>query len=142
MGYNWRQFKMKKIILALLAIMFVSAFSYAQDASGNCKLPGEYDYVCVDFYKGPSEGRGYFRISNQSYTPLLELQVTITAEIDSHIDENGNVWSSNYQNKTLYNGKVYGVPAGKHTDVDVSMPKYQGIKNIKVSVGNLICESE
>lgn len=132
---------MKKIVLSLFAIIFVSIASYAQDASGNCKFPGSYDYVCVDFYKGPSEGTGYFRISNQSSIPLLELQVTIVAEIDSHIDSKGQVWSSNYNTQTLYDSKVYGIPAGKHTDVEVSMPKYQGIRNIKVSVGNLICES-
>lgn len=132
---------MKKIALTLFALLFMSIVSYSQDASGNCKLPGAYDYVNVDFYKGPSEGTGYFRISNQSSIPLLELQVTITAEIDSHIDNNGNVWSSNYKTQTLYSQKVYGIPAGKHTDVDVRMPKYQGIRNIKVTVGNLICES-
>ena len=81
---------MKKSIFTLLLFFAFSLFSYAQDAKTSCKMPGTYDYVSADFYKGRSEGTGKIKLTNQATIPVLEIKVKVTCELDSHIDSQGN----------------------------------------------------
>lgn len=133
---------MKKILITLLAVVAFSTASFAQDAKGTCKFPGTYDYVCADFYKGDSGEKGHIRLSNQAQVPVLEIKVKITCEIDLHHDEKGNVWQRHYESQVIYNETVYGIPAQDYKDIYFTMPKYDGIRNIKIEVGNLICKSQ
>ena len=127
---------MKKLIITLLSIFALSLVSYAQVAKASCKMPGTYDYMSADFYKGASQGTGKIRISNQAAIPILEVKVKVTCEYrDAH-----NEWNVNWQSKTLYDRTVYGVPAQDYKDIEVTMPKYTDIRNFKVEIGNPICK--
>lgn len=131
---------MKKSIFTLLLFFAFSLFSYAQDAKTSCKMPGTYDYVSADFYKGRSEGTGKIRLTNQATIPVLEIKVKVTCELDSHIDSQGNNYGTSWKTVTLYDRTVYGVPAQDYKDIEFEMPKYQGIRNIKIEIGNPICK--
>lgn len=127
---------MKKIIFTLLSIFAFTFVTYAQDAKASCKMPGTYDYMTADFYKGQSQGDGSIRISNQASVPVVEVKVRVTCE---YFDAN-NEWGANWTETTLYNQTVYGVPAQGYKDIKVRMPKYTKIRNFKVEIGNLICK--
>lgn len=143
MGYNLAKKKMKKLFLFVVSLFCITVAVKAQDASGNCKMPGAYDYVNVDFYKGPSRGEGNFIVSNQTSTGqyITEIKVTITAEVEQyvlHYDGTGN--RNEWKTVTLYDDKVRNIPANATPSVKVRMPEYSRIRNIQVSVGNLICK--
>ena len=144
--------KMKKIMLILIAFIGVGIGINAQDGSGSCKLPGTYDYAKVDFYKGPSNGSGHFIISNQSNQFITEMKVRITATIkviqdtqSAITDLSGKItgYKTNpgrWESVTLYDATVYQIGANQTPSYNVPMPQYYDIKNINVSVGNLICK--
>lgn len=127
---------MKKIIFTLLTIFAFSLMSYAQDAKASCKMPGTYDYMSADFYKGGSEGKGKIRITNQASIPILEVSVKVTCDYR----DNNNQWNVNWQSETLYDRTVYGVPAQGYKDIEVEMPKYTAIRNFRIEIGNPICK--
>ena len=137
---------MKKMFLFVLSVFCITMMVNAQDASGSCKLPGANDYVNVDFYKGDSGKEGNIVLSNQTSTDqyLTEIKVTVTADIGYKYEdvlERGRVVDRKLQwkNVTLFNDKVRDIGANQTRRVAVTMPFYYQIKNIKVSVGNLIC---
>lgn len=138
MGYNWAKMKMKKLLLVILSLFCITMAVNAQDASGSCKLPGTYDYVNVDFYAGSPGGTGNFILSNQTSTGqyITEIKVTITAEV---LEYNMNSGDNEWKPITLYSDKVRNIPANATPSVQVKMPKGR-IRNIQVSVGNLICK--
>ncbi len=155
MGYNWAPKKMKKIFLFVVSLFCITMAVNAQDASGSCKLPGTYDYVNVDFYKGSSNGEGNIVLSNQTSTGqyITEIKVQVTAEILYDYEEEykgtytgGTPIYQKNKNKplwktvTLFNDKIRGISANETRRQTVSMPKYYDIRNIEVSVGNLICK--
>lgn len=138
---------MKKLFLFVVSLFCITMAVNAQDASGSCKLPGTYDYVNVDFYKGPSQGKGNFILSNQTSTGqyITEIKVQITAEILYEYEHEyaGNRPTSSkplWKKVTLFNDKVRNIAANATPTVNVSMPFYYEIRDIQVSVGNLICK--
>lgn len=145
---------MKKMFLFVLSLLCVTMMVNAQDASGSCKLPGANDYVNVDFYKGPSNGEGNIVLSNQTSTDqyITEIKVQVTVEILYDYEEEykgsrvggGAIYEKNknkplWKTVTLFNDKIRDIGANQTRRVAVTMPFYYQIKNIKVSVGNLIC---
>lgn len=138
---------MKKILLFVVALFCLTVAMNAQDASGSCKLPGTYDYVNVDFYKGQSRGEGNIVLSNQTSTGqyITEIKVVLTAEIGyeyKDVYNNGRVVGKELQWKTvtLFNDKIRGISANETRRQAVTMPLYYDIKNINISVGSLICK--
>lgn len=137
---------MKKISLLLVSLFCITMAMKAQDASGSCKLPGANDYVNVDFYKGDSGKEGNLVLSNQTSTEqyLTEIKVVVTADIlykYEDVYERGRVVDKKplWKNVTMFNDKVRDIGANQTRRVAVAMPFYYDLKNIKVSVGNLIC---
>lgn len=134
------------MFLFVVSLFCVTMAVNAQDASGSCKLPGANDYVNVDFYKGDSGKEGNIVLSNQTSTEqyLTEIKVVVTADIGykyEDVYERGRVVGQNLQwkNVTLFDDKIRDIGANKTRNVAVTMPFYYKIKNINVSVGNLIC---
>lgn len=138
------------MFLFVLSLLCVTMMVNAQDASGSCKLPGANDYVNVDFYKGDSGKEGNIVLSNQTSTDqyLTEIKVVVTADIGYKYEDvyeapgkRGRVVGRELQwkNVTLFNDKIRDIGANQTRRVPVTMPSYYNIKNIKVSVGNLIC---
>lgn len=149
---------MKKIVFVLIAVMGFCFSMNAQDGSASCKLPGTYDYVSVDFYKGKSQGMGNLTYSVQSndISTLNEVKVVVKADIMTEKarkeeagykeDEYGRlirqykevpaVW----KHKVLFDGKLRDIPVNRTNKIDVEMPFYHEIKNISVSVSNPICK--
>lgn len=124
----------------MFSIFAFSLISYAQDATASCRMPGAYDYVSADFYNKGSENTAKIRFTNSAAVPVLSLKVKITCELDSHIDNNGNVWGTSWKTVTLFDKTVYGIPASSNNKtIEFQMPKYQGIRNIKVEIGNPVC---
>lgn len=146
MVYNWRQIKMKKYIFIFMLLSSFSAITFAQDASAGCKLPGTYDYVNVDFYKGYSNDYGSFTISNQSSDYFVtEISVRITCEIMTCWEGEDNYGRpetkcSRWKEVTLYSNKVRKLGQNDDATISVKMPEYENIRNIKVSVWNLNCK--
>ena len=141
---------MKKVLLFVVSLFCITMTVNAQDASGSCKLPGANDYVNVDFYQGASGKEGNIVLSNQTSTNqyLTEIKVTITAEIGyayedvyEYPNKKGHVVGKKLLRKavTLFDDKVRDIGANQTRRVAVTMPSYYKIKDIKVSVGNLIC---
>ena len=150
MGYNRTKKKMKKMLLFVASLFCITMAVNAQDASGSCKLPGANDYVNVDFYKGAAGKEGNIVLSNQTSTEqyLTEIKVVVTAEIGyayedvyEYPDNKGRVIGRKllWKTVTLFDDKVRDIGANQTRRVAVTMPFYYNIKNIKVSVGNLIC---
>lgn len=151
MGYNLAKRTMKKVLLFVMALFCLTVIVNAQDASGSCKLPGAYDYVNVDFYKGQSRGEGDIVLSNQTSTGqyITEIKVVLTAEIGYEYEDvyeapgkRGRVIGRELKWKTvtLFNDKIRGISANETRRQAVTMPFYYEIKNIEISVGNLICK--
>ena len=74
MGYNKAIIKMKKILFLLVSLFCITMTVNAQDARGNCTLPGTYDYVNVDYYRD-----GHLAVSNQSGMVITQLHITVIA---------------------------------------------------------------
>lgn len=134
------------MFLFVLSMFCITMIVNGQDASGSCKLPGANDYVNVDFYKGPSKGEGNIVLSNQTSTDqyLTEIKVTVTANIvytKEDVIDKGRVVGKKplWKKVTLFNDKVRDIGANKTRRVPVTMPFYYDIKDIEVTVGNLIC---
>ncbi len=146
MGYNRTKQKMKKMFLLIVSLFCVTMAMNAQDASGSCKLPGANDYVNVDFYKGAAGKEGNIVLSNQTSTEqyLTEIKVVVTADIlytYEDVIERGRVVDKKplWKTVTLFDDKVRDIGANQTRRVAVTMPVYYKIRDIKVSVGNLIC---
>lgn len=150
MGYNWTLKLMKKTCLFVVSLFCITMMINAQNASGSCKLPGANDYVNVDFYKGDPRQEGNIVLSNQTSTDqyLTEIKVVVTAEIGyayedvyeypgnrGHVIDKKLLWKT----VTLFNDKVRDIGANQTRRIAVIMPFYYDIKNIKVNVGNMIC---
>ena len=121
------------MILVLIGVCFVVN---AQDASGDCKLPGTYDYVSVDFYKGESNKQGQLTYSVQTneFAYLNEVKVVVKATILIKLgkkDSNGNLTEEPvWEEVTLFNDKLRDIPVNKTNYKNVQMPSYYKIKNI------------
>jgi len=130
----------------MVALICFGATSKAQDASGSCKLPGTYDYVSVDFYKGESRGMGNLTYSVQTneFTSLNEVKVVVKASIctkKGSKDQNGNIKEESvWETCTLFDDKLRDIPANRTNTMDIKMPFYYAIKNITVTVNNPICK--
>lgn len=134
------------MFLLIVSLFCVTMAMNAQDASGSCKLPGANDYVNVDFYKGAAGKEGNIVLSNQTSTEqyLTEIKVVVTADIlytYEDVIERGRVVDKKplWKTVTLFDDKVRDIGANQTRRVAVTMPVYYKIRDIKVSVGNLIC---
>lgn len=137
---------MKKVLVLLVALVCFGATAKAQDASGSCKLPGTYDYVSVDFYKGESNGMGNLTYSVQTneFASLNEVKVVVKAKIctkQGSKDRDGKITEEPvWETYTLFDDKLRDIPTNRTNTKNVPMPKYYVIKNISVTVSNPICK--
>ena len=137
MGYNKAIIKMKKILFLLVSLFYITMTVNAQDASGNCTLPGTYDYVNVDYYRD-----GHLAVSNQSGMVITQLHIKVIA-VETW-DANGK---QQERTKTLCDRNFYDIPPYQTTLITdgVQTFKEQGYVmdynyNLEVSVGNPICK--
>lgn len=144
--------EMKFFLLFVATLIGFGIHANAQDASGQCKLPGTHDYAKVDFYKGASGSSGNFVIGNSSSQIITEIKVKITASIKVTPDTEERVQGlpgdpvryktipGRWETKVLYNNTLYRIGANQTPSYSVAMPKYYDIKDMRVSVSNLICK--
>lgn len=137
---------MKKKLLFLVSLFCISIAMNAQDASGNCKLPGTYDYVNVDYYSD-----GHLAVSNQSGMVITQLHIKVvvieTWDADGR-DSKGRVQTRpQTRTKVLCDRNYYDIPPYQTTRITDDVQKFneQGyVVNYKykyeVSVGNPICK--
>jgi len=137
MGYNKAIIKMKKILFLLVSLFYITMTVNAQDARGNCTLPGTYDYVNVDYYRD-----GHLAVSNQSGMVITQLHIKVIA-VETW-DANGK---QQERTKTLCDRNFYDIPPYQTTLITdgVQTFKEQGYVmdynyNLEVSVGNPICK--
>lgn len=125
---------MKHILLTIL--LCVSLFANADSVNSSC-LIGNSDYVEADFFYQLNSGKyilsdGIITIANSSETPLVSLNIEITAE-------------TNGKEVTIYKEfKKFSPSIAGYMTFKIDGINYQSshpLSNIKISISNPRCNS-
>lgn len=125
---------MKYFLLGFL--LCISSILRAENVNGSC-LIGDSDYVEADFFYNFSQNNsvisdGIITIANGSDTPLVSLNIEITAQA-------GDNTVTVFQEFKKFNPPVSGYMTLKIEGIKFSY--YKSLSNIKISVSNPRCLS-
>lgn len=130
-------------MVLIAAIVCTGLYANAQDASGNCKLPGSYEYVNVDYYKD-----GHLAVSNQSGMKLTQLHITVICTVTYNAPSRpGDYGGKRTMTETICDKNFYDIPANQTTKLTDGVKSENDIRvenavkyEYTVNVNNPICK--
>ncbi len=137
---------MKKILMLIAMVAMFGMNAFAEQGYGSCVIRGtanDYVEVTANLYS-VSNGReisGTFTIVNASSKPLMSAYITITAEVNTGTDPNGNlIW----KRQTLYQGNWHPTKTNLQPNDRETIELYRVMgydtRGVQVSVSNPTCQ--